>query len=277
MMAGILNGLKIGFLGAGAMAEAMMRGLAGSGAILLASDPDAGRRDKVASAYGVRAIADNREIAAEARVVVLAVKPQVAPAVLAEVGGVLRAEQRLLSIVAGLRLDAIAAAIPAKIGLTRAMPNVPALIGAGITGVAAADRDEAGEELAGAILAPLGKVVFLPESLLDAVTGLSGSGPAYVALFAEALIEGGVKAGLPRQTAVELAIQTLLGSAKLLAGGESPAALRERVTSPGGTTAFGLYALERGGLRAAVIEAVAAAADRAAALGACADKSKIIQ
>ena len=266
-MAGILDGMKVGFLGAGVMAEAMLRGLSGSGAVLLASDPDPSRRALVESECGTRALADNRALVAEAMLVVLAVKPQAAPAVLAEIGPHLQPDQTLLSIVAGLRLAVIAAAIPAEIGLIRAMPNAPALIGAGITGVALAGRGMAGEELARAILAPLGRVVILPENLLDAVTGLSGSGPAYVALFAEALIEAGVKVGLSRQVATELAVQTLLGSAQLLAKGEPPVSLRERVTSPGGTTAFGLHALERGGLRAAVIEAVTAATERATALG----------
>jgi len=263
----ILDGLALGFIGAGAMAEAMLRGLAGSGARLLASDPDAARRAKVGSLEGLQVFEDNGALVARAEAVVLAVKPQVAGAVLAGVGPAMRPGQVLLSIVAGLPLGTIAGFVPGGVRLMRAMPNAPALIGAGITGVALADGDARGEELATAILAPLGQVVLVPERLMDAVTGLSGSGPAYVALFAEALIEAGVKAGLSRPVAAQLAVETLLGSARLLAGGEAPSALRERVTSPGGTTAFGLYALEKGGLRAAVIDAVTAATERAAALG----------
>ena len=251
------------------MAEAMLRGLAGSGARLLASDPDPVRRQKIKGELGVEVLASNPELVTEVQVVVLAVKPQVARGVLAEIGPRLRPGQTILSIVAGLRLGAIARHLPAGIGLIRAMPNAPALIAAGITGVAFGEGSGAAEEeLARAILAPLGRMVVVPEGLLDAVTGLSGSGPAYVALFAEALIEGGVKAGLPRAIATELAVQTLLGAARILAAGETPVSLRERVTSPGGTTAYGLYALERGGLRAAVIEAVSAATERAAELGA---------
>ena len=262
----MLDDLILGFLGAGAMAEAMLRGLAGTGPRLLASDPDPGRRAKVAE-LGVNVLADNRAVAGEAQLAVLAVKPQVAPDVLAEIGPVMRPGQVLLSIVAGLPRAAIASFLPAGVGIIRAMPNAPALIGAGVTGVSLGD-EPGREDLARTVLAPLGRVVFVPERLLDAVTGLSGSGPAYVALFAEALIEAGVKLGLARPVAAELAVQTMLGSARLLAGGETPAALRERVTSPGGTTACGLFALERGGLRAAIIEAVTVAAERSAELGA---------
>lgn len=270
-MAGILEGLSIGFVGAGAMAEAMLRGLIPSGAALLASDPDPARREKIKAALGVEVIPDNRELVRRVQVVVLAVKPQVAQGVLKEIGPSLVPGQTFLSIVAGLRLRVMARFLPSGITLVRAMPNTPALIGEGITAVATEAGGEA-EELARAVLAPLGRVVFLPEGLLDAVTGLSGSGPAYVALFAEALIEGGVKVGLPRPVAKDLALQTLLGAARMLAAGEPPGALRERVTSPGGTTAYGLFALERGGLRAAVIEAVSAATARAAELGALAEK-----
>lgn len=265
-MGSILDGLRIGFIGAGAMAEAMMRGLAGSGCVLAAGDPDPARRSK-AETYGAAATADNKALVEGASLVILAVKPQVAQAVLAEVGGLLRPDQTFLSIVAGLRLVSLCAAAPGVKGVIRAMPNAPAGIGAGVTAVSFARRDTRDEELARAVLAPLGAVVPVPETLMDAVTGLSGSGPAYVALFAEALIEAGVKTGLPRPLAHELAVRTLLGSARLLAEGEAPGSLRERVTSPGGTTAYGLYALERGGLRAAVSEAVSAAAERAAQLG----------
>ncbi len=267
-MAGILDDLVIGFVGAGAIAEAMLRGLAGAGPRLIASDPDPDRRARVAE-IGVSTLADNRAVVAEAQLVVLAVKPQVAPAVLAEIGPVMRPGQVLLSIVAGLPREAIAGFLPGGVEIIRAMPNAPALIGAGITGVSVGGGRNH-EDLAWAILSTLGRVVFVPERMLDAVTGLSGSGPAYVALFTEALIEAGVKVGLARPVAAELAVQTLLGSARLLAAGEAPAALRERVTSPGGTTACGLYALERGGVRAAIIEAVTVATERSAELGAIA-------
>ena len=262
-----LNGLTIGFVGAGAMAEAMVRGLLGTGASLLASDPDPARRAKLETECRVRVMADNRTLVAEAAVVVLAVKPQTAPGVLQEIGPAMHPGQIMLSIVAGLKMETIAASVPDGVKLMRAMPNAPALIGAGVTGLALAVPVEADERLARALLSTLGRVVAVPENLLDAVTGLSGSGPAYVALFAEAMIEAGVKVGLSRAVATELTVQTLFGTARLLAGGESPLALRERVTSPGGTTAHGLFALERGAVRAAVSEAVTAATERAAALG----------
>ncbi|MGE5529710.1 MAG: pyrroline-5-carboxylate reductase [Patescibacteria group bacterium] len=263
----MLDGLRVGFIGAGAMAEAMLRGLGGSGAVFTASDPDPARRAKMEADHGASPAADNRALVDGAEMVILAVKPQVAPAVLDEVDSAFRPGQILLSIVAGLPLARLGRGLPPGVGLIRAMPNAPALINAGVTGVSLAGRHAGEREAALGALAPLGRVVFLPEHLLDAVTGLSGSGPAYVAVFAEALIEAGVKNGLARPAATELALHTILGAALMLTGGEAPSALRERVTSPGGTTSFGLYALERGGFRAAVIEAVSAAAERAAFLG----------
>jgi len=263
----ILKDCKIGFVGAGMMAEVIMEGLASTGARLMASDPDPARQARAAGISGVRVMPDNRALVSAADLVILAVKPQVAQAVLKEIGPVFEPGKTLLSIVAGLCMETMRRYLPPGVTMVRAMPNTPALIGAGITGVAADEADASAGELARIILAPLGTVVEVSEHHLDAVTGLSGSGPAYVALFAEALIEGGVKAGLGRAMATELAVQTLLGTAKMLAGGVTPLSLRERVTSPGGTTAFGLYALERGGVRAAIIDAVCDATSRAGELG----------
>ncbi len=175
----------------------------------------------------------------------------------------------MLSIAAGVTIARLEAALAPGTPVVRAMPNTPALVGAGAAAVAAGSS--AGErELAWAeaVLGAVGTVVRVPESLLDAVTGLSGSGPAYLFLVAEALIEGGVLAGLPRPTAVALATQTLLGSARLLAeSDEGPEALRAAVTSPGGTTAAGLRALERGGVRSAFLDAVMDATERSRELG----------
>ncbi len=266
-MADELKDLTIGFIGAGAMAEAMMRGLAGTGARLMAADPDTDRRRVAERECGAVACAENLHLVEEADLIVLAVKPQNAFQVLREIGLAMRPGQILLSVVAGLRLGRMADLVTPGVRLVRAMPNTPALIGAGITGVSFAEDDPELERMVSAVLEAVGGVVAVPEKLLDAVTGLSGSGPAYVALFIEALIEGGVKAGLPRQIAHELAVRTVQGTAQLIGRGESPAAVRERVTSPGGTTAYGLYALERAGLRAAAIEAVTAAAERSAELG----------
>jgi pyrroline-5-carboxylate reductase len=175
----------------------------------------------------------------------------------------------VLSIAAGVTIRRLEAALPPGTPVVRAMPNTPALVGAGAAAVAAGRAaDEADLAWAEEVLGVVGTVVRVDEPLLDAVTGLSGSGPAYVFLVAEALIEGGVLAGLPRPVATTLAVHTLLGSARLLdESPEEPAALRAAVTSPGGTTAAGLRALEARGVRSAFLEAVLAAADRSRELG----------
>ena len=199
---------------------------------------------------------------------VLAVKPADVPAA---AGAVARAGvERVLSVAAGVTIATLQEALGPGVPVVRAMPNTPALVGAGAAAIAGGES--AGEDdLAWAkdVLGAVGTVVRVSEPLLDAVTGLSGSGPAYVFLVAEALIEAGVLVGLPRPTAETLAIQTLLGSARLLAEGtDGPAALRAAVTSPGGTTAAGLRELERHGVRSALLEAVVAATERSRALGA---------
>ena len=177
--------------------------------------------------------------------------------------------QRVLSVAAGVTIAALQESLGTGVPVVRAMPNTPALVGAGaaaIAGGTSAGKDDLA--WAESVLGAVGTVVRVSEPLLDAVTGLSGSGPAYVFLVAEALIEAGVLVGLPRPTAETLAIQTLLGSARLLAeGDDGPAALRAAVTSPGGTTAAGLRELERNGVRSALIEAVAAATERSRELG----------
>lgn len=199
--------------------------------------------------------------------IVLAVKPGLVPAAATAAGEA--GCRRVLSIAAGVTLATLEAALPPGTPVIRAMPNTAALVGAGAAAIAAGSS--AGEgDLAWAeeVLGAVGVVVRVGEELLDAVTGLSGSGPAYVFLVAEALIEGGVLAGLPRDVSVELATHTLLGAAKLLAeSGSTPEVLRAQVTSPGGTTAAGLRALEAAGVRSALLEAVAAATERSRELG----------
>jgi pyrroline-5-carboxylate reductase len=248
-------------VGGGRMGEALLGGLLAAGrdaASLAVCEPVASRREALVERFpGV-------EVAAEppaADGAVIAVKPGDVAAACASLHGV----RRVLSIAAGVTTSALERAAGDGVAVVRAMPNTPALVGAGASAVAAgASAGEADLDWAEEILGAVGTVVRVPERLLDAVTGLSGSGPAYVFLVAESLVEAGVLNGLPRDVAATLATQTLLGSARLLAEtGESPEALRAQVTSPGGTTAAGLRALEAAGVRAAILEAVTAATQRA--------------
>jgi pyrroline-5-carboxylate reductase len=260
---------SVGFVGAGNMAEAIIRGLLAAGlpaAQITAADPVESRRAALAGTLGVRTTDDNAAAAAAA-VTVLSVKPQhlaSACATLPASGGL------FLSIVAGATSATLREQLGAGARIARCMPNTPALIGAGITALASdTGVVEADLELAEAVLRAVGRVVRVPEAQLDAVTGLSGSGPAYVYLIIEALTEAGVREGLPAPVARELATHTLLGAARMVdESGEPPAVLRERVSSPGRTTIAGLAALERGGLRAALFEAVRAATSRSRELGA---------
>jgi pyrroline-5-carboxylate reductase len=259
----------VGTIGAGNMAEAILRGLVRAGMApdaLFAADPDATRRDALAR-LGVRTTQSNAEVAAAAELVVLAVKPQQlesAAATLPHDAGPL-----YLSIVAGATTAALRRLLGSASRIVRSMPNTPALIGAGITAVASdTGGDPADLERACAVLRAVGEVVQVPESALDAVTGLSGSGPAYVYLFIEALTEAGVREGLGVATARALALETVHGAARLAReSGEHPALLRERVTSPGGTTVAGIAALEAHGFRSAIFEAVRAATARSRELG----------
>ncbi|HVF75801.1 MAG TPA: pyrroline-5-carboxylate reductase [Acidimicrobiales bacterium] len=243
-------------MGGGRMGEALVSGLAAAGwDDIVVVEKLAARRDELGKA-GINAVPEPIDCDG----VVIAVKPGDVEAACRSVGSVNRA----LSIAAGVPLAKLEAWLPCPV--VRAMPNTPALVGAGASAIAGgpgADLDWAEE-----ILAAVGTVVRVPEPMLDAVTGLSGSGPAYVFLVAEALIEGGVVAGLPRDTAVALASQTLLGAARLLVeSDDGPEALRAAVTSPGGTTAAGLRALESRAVRSAFIEAVQAATARSRELG----------
>ncbi len=260
---------SVGTIGAGNMAEAILRGLLKAGmppSALCAADPDAGRRLRMGE-LGVRASADNQDVVRSSELVVLAVKPQQlesASATLPRDGGPL-----YLSIVAGATSASLRVLLGARARVVRSMPNTPALIGAGVTAVANdTGVDAADLALACAVLRAVGSVVQVPEAALDAVTGLSGSGPAYVFAFVEALTEAGVCEGLPLETARALALETVHGSARLaLESGEDPALLRARVTSPGGTTVAGLAALSEGRFREAVLAAVRAATKRSKELG----------
>ncbi len=255
-------------VGGGNMGSALLSGLLSGGWApvdeLVVSDPDAATRERLSAAHPGLTVVD---APVEADAALLAVKPEVAePAclTLAAVG-----VRRVLSVVAGMpsaRLEAVLA--PGAV-VVRAMPNTPALIGAGVAGMSGGSTATSADlDWAEGILSTVGTVVRLPERHLDAVTGLSGSGPAYLFLVAEALIEAGVLAGLPRAASRELAVGTLAGSARMLAEtGDDPAALRAAVTSPGGTTAAGLRMLEAKAVRSAFIEAVAAAVERSRQLG----------
>ena len=255
------------------MAEAMIRGVLTSSLLspdqVRVSDPIETRRDHLHSTYAVRTSAANRNVLAGAEVVVLAVKPQQLDTVLRELKGAIKEEQLLLSVVAGVTIETIAMAL-AHPAVVRAIPNTPAHVGAAVTAwIAAAAADPLGRSRVAALLGSFGRAVELDdEEYLDMATAVSGSGPAYVFLFLEALMDAGVHVGLPRDVAQLLAAETLLGSALRARDGKiHPAALRNRVTSPGGTTAAGLAELEAGGLRAAVDQAVVAAYNRGAELG----------
>jgi pyrroline-5-carboxylate reductase len=265
-MAGLAE--RIAFVGGGVMAEALIRALLASGLAtperIAASDLLAARREALA-ALGVRAVADNREAVTGADAVLLAVKPQVLPAVLDDIRDALSPGALVISIAPGITLEQIEARLPAGVPVVRVMPNTPVQVSAGAAGVARGRN--ASPEHAERVLRlfnAAGRAVEVPETLLDAVTGLSGSGPAYVCLIVEALADGGVKGGLPREVALTLAAQTVLGAAKLiLETGEHPAQWKDRVATPGGTTIAGLAALESGGVRGALIAAVDAATRRA--------------
>jgi pyrroline-5-carboxylate reductase len=266
---------KIGFVGGGNMAAALIRGLTQSNAFEVAVfDTKAARRSHLAETYGVKILASNRELVAWADVVVLAVKPQVFAEVLAEVGPLTSDKQLTISVAAGVSLRTMAAYYPTGARLIRCMPNTPATVLAGASafacGMHATERDAA---LAMTVFSAVGRAVQLEEASLDAVTGLSGSGPAYVMLIIEALADGGVKVGLHRDTALMLAAQTVFGSAKLLLEtGEHPGRLKDMVTSPGGTAIAGLHTLESGGLRRTLIDAVETASKRAEELGEVMDR-----
>ena len=266
-----LAGRRIGFLGGGAMAEALVGGLLAAGVApgdVCASDPDPARRKHLEQTHGIRTTADNADAAAERDVVVVAVKPGIVAQVLAAAGDA--GSPLWVSIAAGISLDALESGLPGGARVIRAMPNTPSLVGAGATafcGNAGVSQDDAA--LAQALFESVGTAFpVADEALLDAVTGLSGSGPAYVFVFLEALADAGVRVGLPRDLAMELASQTVFGASKLAReSGRHPAQLKDQVASPGGTTIAGLERIEAGGLRAAVYEAVAAATARSRELG----------
>jgi pyrroline-5-carboxylate reductase len=264
---------KIGLVGTGNMASALIFGLLSSKTLrpeqIRGSDLRAEQLAELEQRYGIKTHTDNAELMAWANVLVLAVKPQVLDRVLDQVASAITSNTLVVSIAAGVPLCAIEARLPDGIRVLRAMPNTPAMALAGATGIAPGSHATAEDiQFTKALFDATGRSVVLDESLLDAVTGLSGSGPAYIMLIIDALADGGVKVGLPRETALLLAAQTVYGSAKLLLEtGEHPGRLKDQVTSPGGTSIAGLHALEAGGLRHTLIDAVEVATRRAAQLG----------
>jgi pyrroline-5-carboxylate reductase len=268
-----MNRVSIGFLGAGKMATALARGVIHSGVVaagdVIASDPIAGAREAFAQATGARVTERNAEVVAASDLVVLAVKPDQVVGLLGELSADWKPLRHLVvSIAAGVTLARMEAAGPAGLRVIRVMPNTPALVGASASAFAvgaAATRADA--QTVQQVLGSVGIALEVKEKLLDAVTGVSGSGPAYGFLMIEALADGGVAAGLPRDIAQRLAAQTLLGAAKMvLETGQHPGALKDAVCSPGGTTIEAIHALEKGGVRAALIGAVRVAADKSKAM-----------
>ena len=269
----MLSDSTIGFIGAGNMAEALIAGLLHAKRLppvqLLASDIDPSRLTWLQDTYGIGTAPANPAVAQEADILVLAVEPQILDHVLAEISGVLGDETLIVSVAAGYPITRIAGCLGGTDRIVRSMPNTPSLVREGVIAVAYAERLPANDSAAArALFESIGQVVEVEERWLDAVTGLSGSGPAYVYVMIEALADGGVEMGLPRETAQLLAAQTVSGAARLVLNThEHPAALKDRVVSPGGTSVAGLQELERGGFRAALISAVEAAAVRSHELG----------
>lgn len=267
------SNLTIGFLGAGKMASALAKGIvqAGLAALdrILASDPLEAARTAFTNSVGAKATVSNREVAEFAEVLVVAVKPGQVEELLAEIRPGFSEKHLLISIAAGIPLSKLENGLGARARVVRVMPNTPALVGMSASAFALGKSATAEDQhLAQKLFSAVGIAYPVKESLLDAVTGLSGSGPAYVCLMIEALSDGGVAAGLPRDMATRLAAQTVMGAAKMvLETGQHPGVLKDMVTSPGGTTIEGLHELEKANVRGALISAVRAAAEKSKKLG----------
>lgn len=268
-----LENMKVAFIGSGVMGEAMIKGLLNKGLIapeqIVAADPRAERVAELQAAYGLRGTTDNHQAAENADILVLSVKPQVLAHVMPEVRRGAHAAKLVLSIIAGARIKTIADGV-ANTNVVRAMPNTPAQIGQGITVWTATPEVEPQQRAqAEALLGALGEQIYVDdERYLDMATALSGTGPAYIFLFMEALIDAGVHMGFSRRDAERLVLQTMRGSVEYAAqSGLHPAELRNQVTSPGGTSAEAIYHLEKGGLRTVISRSVWAAFQRSVSLG----------
>jgi pyrroline-5-carboxylate reductase len=266
---------NIGFIGAGMMAEAIIGGMLGGGFLpgdIRAADPDAGRRGYMLEKYGIHATADNAELAGQCEVLVFAVKPQYYPNAARTVQPALTQGHRIISIMAGITTAQLEGDLRRSVGedgvlpVVRVMPNTPAMVGAGITCLCAGSRAAAGDmEFAKEMFQTVGSTVEVEEHLIDAATGIAGCGPAYIYMMIESLADGGVMMGLPRLLAQRLAAETVRGAAEMaLSGLGHPGQLKDSVCSPGGATIEGVYALEKAGLRGALMEAVKAGAEKCA-------------
>lgn len=262
---------KIGFIGCGNMGSAILKGIVAAGVVakeqIFVYDVSEAACEAMRE-FGVQVMENNEAVAHTADYIFLAVKPQYMAQTLASTKQALE-DKCVISIAAGLSAAQLHSMIDAKVRVLRTMPNTPAMVLSGAFALCS-DCDLTDEEraVAEALFAPLGVVEWVPESLIDAVCGVSGSGPAYVAMFIEAMADGGVREGLPRATAYRLAAQTVMGTARMyLENGTHPAVLKDMVTSPAGTTIEGCYALEKGGMRAAVMDAVHTGAQKSRELG----------
>jgi pyrroline-5-carboxylate reductase len=268
----MLKNQTIAVVGAGHMAGALIGGMIRSklvpGKAIIATRRSADALAELQKKWGVRTSTDNRKAVAEADIVILAVKPQMAKKVMESLAGVVRKDQLVISVMAGITTAAINKALRADCAVVRAMPNTPCLVDAGATAIAAgAHAGEKDLARAEAVFKSVGLVVALPESALDAVTGLSGSGPVYIYMVIEAMIDGGVKMGIPRAVAAKLAAQTVFGAAKLvIETGKHPAILKDEVTTPGGTAINAIHVLESRGLRSVLIDGIVAATNRSSEL-----------
>lgn len=272
-------GGKIGFIGGGNMAEALIKGIIKSEIYtksdILVADIQENRLEHLRNHYGVKTTIRNQEVINLADIIILAVKPQILSSVLKDITLVTSSNNLFISIVAGVSIFSLKAQLGQKTRLVRVMPNTPALVLEGMTAICSNEVNEDDLKVAEQIFSAVGRVIVLDEQFIDAVTGLSGSGPAYIAMIIEALSDGGVLAGLPRKIAQELALQTILGTVRLvMETHQHPASLKDMVASPGGTTIYGISALEKGGLRASLIEAVRSATLRSQELSRASHEKK---
>ncbi len=269
----LLKDWQLGFIGTGNMGEALISGLLQdkvcSPSQIICSDVRSDRRDVIHQTYGVTVTADNAEVVNKSSIIILAIKPQILIDELKLLCELLTEDKLVISIAAGVPLATIAGCLSRRPKLVRVMPNICSQVRAGVSAIAVGAgltvNDRSATEI---IFSSVGKTLFIDEYLLDAVTGLSGSGPAYIFLIIDALADAGVKVGLSRRDSLVLASQTVLGAAKMLIEtGEHPGKLKDMVTSPGGTAIAGLHTLEEGGLRTTLMNAVEAATNRARVLG----------